>query len=682
MTAPDDPYLWLEDITGDTALEWVRERNAETVAELTHSARFTELRDQVRQVLDADDRIPWPRRRGEHLYNFWQDAEHPRGIWRRTTLESYRTERPDWELVLDVDALGAAEGESWVWQGATVLRPGHRRALVELSRGGADAAVVREFDLESLSFVDGGFELPEAKSSFSWIDEDRIYVGTDFGEGSMTNSGYPRIVKEWRRGTPLAEATVVYEGKPDDVSVHGFHDPTEGFERSFVTRNLDFWRSERYLRTATDLVRIETPEDAEVDVEREWLLVTLRSEWTVSMLDPASGSSVGDTTFPAGALLAARFDDFLAGQRELTVLFEPDEHTALSYHTWTRHHLIIGLLADVQSRLEVLTPGTWQREPLAEVPELVSADIIGTNPDHDDEYFLNVSGFVHPSTLRRGEIGGEVEALKHAPVFFDADGITVRQHFAASADGTMVPYFVVGEENSDGPALLYGYGGYEISLTPAYSGAIGRAWLARGGTYVVANIRGGGEYGTRWHQSAMKANRVRVYEDFVAVARDLVARGITTPERLGIRGGSNGGLLMGVMLTRYPELFGAVLAEVPMLDMVRFHKLLAGASWMAEYGDPDDPAELPHLLEYSPYHNVQSGRAYPPVLITTSTRDDRVHPAHARKTVARLLETGHDVRYYENIEGGHGGGADNEQLAFKSALAYEFLWRTLSARST
>lgn len=665
----DDPYLWLEDITGDTALDWVRERNAETVAELTRSARFAELRDEVRQVLDADDRIPWPLRRGEHLYNFWQDAEHPRGIWRRTTLEEYRTERPAWELVLDVDALGAEEGESWVWQGATVLRPGHRRALVELSRGGADAAVVREFDLELLTFVDGGFELPEAKSSVSWIDEDRIYVGTDFGEGSMTTSGYPRIVKEWHRGTPLAEATVVYEGKPDDVAVFGYRDPTEGFERDFVSRSMDFWRSERYLRSGTDLVRIEVPDDAEIDVYREWLLITTRSEWTVA-----------GTTCPAGALIATRFDDFLAGQRELTVLFEPDEHTALSYQTWTRRHLIIGLLADVQSRLEVLTPGAdgWRREPLAEVPGMVSADIIDTDPDNSDEYFMNVSGFTHPSTLRRGEIGGEVETLKHAPVYFDADAMTVRQHFATSADGTQVPYFVVGDNSSDGPTLLYGYGGYEISLTPAYSGTIGRAWLARGGTYVVANIRGGGEYGARWHQSAMKADRVRVYEDFVAVAQDLVARGITTPQRLGIQGGSNGGLLMGVMLTRHPELFGAVVAQVPMLDMVRFHKLLAGASWIAEYGDPDDPAELPHLLEYSPYHNVRSGRTYPPVLVTTSTRDDRVHPAHARKTVARLLEYGHDVHYYENIEGGHGGGADNEQLAFKSALAYEFLWRRLS----
>jgi prolyl oligopeptidase len=666
-----DPYLWLEDVTGDEALGWVRARNAETVAELTGAARFTELRDQLRQVLDADDRIPYPRRRGEYLYNFWQDAEHPRGLWRRTTLKEYRTERPTWEPVLDVDALAAAEGESWVWGGASVLRPGYRLALVELSRGGADASVVREFDLETLRFVEDGFQLPEAKSSVGWIDADTIYVGTDFGPGSLTSSGYPRIVKQWRRGTPLAEATVVFEGKPDDVSASAYHDPTEGYERDFVHRNVDFWRSEKYLRRGGDLVRIDVPDDAEIDVERDWLLVTTRSAWTL-----------GGTTYPAGALLAARFDDFLAGARELTMLFEPDEHTALSYHTWTRNHLIVATLADVRSRLEVLTPGPdgWARAPLASagaVPELGSASVIGTDPDHSDEFFLDASGFTLPSTLRRGEIGGAVETLKQAPAFFDADGLEVRQHFATSADGTRVPYFVIGGGSDPGPTLLYGYGGYEISLTPGYSGTIGRGWLERGGTYVVANIRGGGEYGPRWHQTALKADRVRVYEDFAAVARDLVARGITTPARLGIQGGSNGGLLMGVMLTRHPELFGAVVAQVPVLDMLRYHRLLAGASWMAEYGDPDDPTDRPHLQEYSPYHNVHSGRTYPPVLITTSTRDDRVHPAHARKMVARLREAGHDVRYYENIEGGHGGAVDNEQHAFKLALVYEFLLRTI-----
>jgi prolyl oligopeptidase len=665
----DDPNLWLEDVTGDDALDWVRARNAESTAELTGSPRFAEFRDQIREVLDADDRIPYVRRRGEQRYNFWQDAANPRGLWRRTTLESYRRAEPDWELVLDIDALGKAEGESWVWEGAAALRPEYRRALVELSRGGADATVVREFDLVSKSFVDDGFSLPEAKSHVGWIDEDRIYVGTDFGAGSLTSSGYPRIVKEWRRGTPLAEAVTVYEGKPDDVSVVGYHDPTEGFERDFVVRSIDFYRSEKFLRTADGLVKLDVPEDANTSTHREWLLVRTRSEWTV-----------GSVTYPAGALLAANFDAYLAGDRDLTVLFEPDEHTSLDYHTWTRNHLIVASLRDVKSRIEVLTPGAggWSRAPLPGVPDVGAAEIIDVDSDLDDEYLLNVSGYTQPSTLYRGEIGGDdVEVLKRAPARFDAEGITVTQHFATSDDGTRIPYFVV-SPGGDGPTLLYGYGGFEVSLTPGYSGGIGRAWLSRGGTYVVANIRGGGEYGPTWHQSVLRENRPLVYEDFAAVARDLVARGITTPERLGIQGGSNGGLLMGVMLTRYPELFGAVVIQVPLLDMRRYHLLLAGASWMAEYGDPDEPADWEFLSRYSPYQNVHSRRSYPPTIVLTSTRDDRVHPGHARKMVARMLEQGHDVRYYENIEGGHGGAADNEQAAFKSALVYEFLWRTLS----
>ncbi len=668
----DDPYLWLEDVTGDTALNWVRERNAETVDELTKVPRFGELRDEIREVLDADDRIPYVRRRGRHLYNFWQDATNPRGLWRRTTLDSYRTAEPEWELVLDVDALAAAEDENWVWQGAAVLRPGYRRALVELSRGGADAAVVREFDLETLEFVEGGFELPEAKSRAGWIDENRIYVGTDFGDGSLTSSGYPRIAKEWRRGTPLDEATTVFEGKPDDVAAGAYHDPTEGFERDFVYRSPDFYRTEKFLRTPSGLVRIEVPEDAETSAHREWLLISTRSEWVV-----------GDTTYPAGALLAARLADYLAGSRELDVLFEPDEHTSLAYHAWTRNHLIVATLEDVKSRFAVLTPGPdgWSRAALEGVPEVGSADILDTDPEASDEYFLNASGYTQPATLYRGDIGGEdggtTEVLKRAPAFFDAGDIPVAQHFATSDDGTRIPYFVVG--TGDGPTLLTGYGGFEVSLTPAYSGMSGRGWLARGGTYVVANIRGGGEYGPTWHQSVQRERRLRVYEDFAAVAKDLVARGITTPARLGIQGGSNGGLLTGVMLTRYPELFGAIVIQVPLLDMRRYHKLLAGASWMAEYGDPDDPADWEFIKEYSPYQNVHSGRPYPPTLVITSTRDDRVHPGHARKMVARLRELGYDVRYHENIEGGHGAAADNEQLAFKWALVYEFLWEQLAA---
>ena len=668
-----DPYLWLEDVTGPAALDWARERNAETLGELSGSARFAELRTEIRQVLDADDRIPYVGRRAGYLYNFWQDAAHPRGLWRRTTLAEYRRDQPDWDVLLDVDALATGEDENWVWKGATMLRPGgYRRALVQLSRGGADASVVREFDVGQRGFVADGFTVPEAKTDVGWIDADRIYVGTDFGPGSLTTSGYPRLVKEWRRGTPLSEAAVVYEGKPDDVGVHAFHDPAEGFERDFVVRNIEFFRSEWYLRTGGDLVQLAVPPDAVVGVHREWLLIQTRSPWAVD-----------GTSYPAGALLAARFDEFLAGRQELTTLFEPDAHTALSYHAWTRGYLILNMLHDVRSQLTVLTPPgeRWQRAALAGVPEYTQTDVVDTDPHDSDEYMLVSSGFIQPDTLRYGQVGGELEVLKQAPAFFDATGLAVRQFFATSADGTAVPYFVVGPEHpaGPGPTMLTGYGGFEISLTPSYSGVIGRAWLARGGTYVVANLRGGGEYGPQWHLSAIKENRHLVYEDFAAVAADLVTRGITTRAQLGIEGGSNGGLLMGVMLTRYPELFGAIVSQVPLLDMRRYNELLAGASWMAEYGDPREPAEWDYLWPFSPYQNAAAGRPYPPVLFITSTRDDRVHPGHARKMVARLREQGHDVGYYENIEGGHGAAADNEQRALKWALVFEFLWERLAA---
>ena len=672
MTTPDhDPYLWLEDVTDETALDWVRARNAESSAELAGSDRFAALRAEIREVLDADDRIPYVRRRGPYLYNFWQDAQHTRGLWRRTTLEQDRADHPEWRVLLDLDALAATEDENWVWQGAAVLRPGYQRALAQLSRGGADATVVREFDLETGEFVADGFTLPEAKTFVGWIDANRIYVGTDFGPGSLTTSGYPRVVKEWRRGTPLTEAVTVYEAKPDDVLAHGYHDPIAN--RDVVTRRIDFYRAEQFLRTGNGLIRIDVPDDADVDAHREWLLIRLRSPWTV-----------GGADYPAGALLATRFDDYLAGERDLTVLFRPDPHTSLSDYAWTRNHLILTTLRDVKSRLAVLTPpadgaSEWATAPLAGAPEIGDASVADTDPDHSDEYFLDVSGFTQPATLLRGDLSGDADAaaLKQAPAFFPADGLYARQHFAVSADGARIPYFVVGPDEPNGPTLLTGYGGFEVPLTPSYSGVVGRGWLAQGGMYAVANIRGGGEYGPEWHQSVMRENRLRVYEDFAAVARDLVSRGITTPERLGIQGGSNGGLLMGVMLTRYPELFGAVVSQVPLLDMRRYHVLLAGHSWMTEYGDPDDPADWAYLRKYSPYHNL--GRMCPPTLLYTSTRDDRVHPGHARKMAARMRELGLDVRYYENIEGGHAGAADNAQIAFKWALIFEFLWQQLGA---
>ena len=671
----DDPYLWLENIDGEDALNWVRERNDATVAAFSGDD-FRRMQADALEVLDTDTRIPYVRRRGQYLYNFWRDAANPRGLWRRTTLASYCTEDPDWDVIIDVDELARAEGENWVWAGADVIEPDHTLAMVALSRGGSDAAVQREFDMRTRAFVTDGFVLPEAKSRTSWEDHDNLLVGTDFGPGSLTESGYPRIAKRWRRGQPLSAAETLFTGAATDVMVSAGVDRTPGYERIMIGRAIDFFNDETYqLRvdrspsaepTGGELVRIDAPTDASVSVHRDWLLIELRTDW-----------HTGTADYTAGSLLAARYDEFLAGTAELSVVFEPDAHTCLHQYAWTRDRLVMVTLADVASRVEVVTPGSWTRAPMPGIEDSTNTVIVATD-DTGDEVFLDSSGFLTPSTLLCGSVDGELAAIKRAPLFFDATGMEVAQHFATSDDGTRVPYFVVGRPDSrPGPTLLGGYGGFEVAQTPGYAGVLGRLWLSRGGTYVLANIRGGGEYGPGWHTQAMRSGRHKVAEDFAAVARDLVARGITTPAQLGAQGGSNGGLLMGIMLTKYPELFGALVCQVPLLDMKRFHLLLAGASWVAEYGDPDDPEEWAFISEYSPYQNISAEKRYPPLLMTTSTRDDRVHPGHARKMTAALEAAGHEVSYYENIEGGHAGAADNAQTAFKSALAFSFLQRML-----
>ena len=664
----DDPYLWLEDITGEDALNWVRARNEPTLTEF-RDAEFERMRTEALEVLDTDTRIPYVVRRGEHLYNFWRDAANPRGLWRRTTLESYRTDSPEWDVLIDVDELGRADGEKWVWAGAGVIEPDYTRALIGLSPGGSDASIVREFDMATREFVADGFELAEAKSQVAWADPDTVLVGTDFGADSLTESGYPRAIKRWRRGTPLADAETVFEGTQSDVRVSASVDRTPGFERTLLLRALDFWNDEVYELRGSELIRIDAPTDAGVSIHRGWILIELRSDWYFR-----------DATYTAGSLLAADYDEFLAGTAELRVVFEPDEHTALNHYAWTKDRLLIVTLADVASRVEIAIPGTWRREPVPGIPAATNTVVV-TADDTGDEFFLDSGGFVTPSQLMRGAGDGQPDPIKSAPAFFDAENLSVTQYFATSDDGTSIPYFVVRPSDADGPGptLLSGYGGFEVARTPGYDGVLGRLWLARGGTFVMANIRGGGEYGPGWHTQAMREGRHKVAEDFAAVATDLVRRGITTVEQLGARGGSNGGLLMGIMLTQYPEKFGALVCDVPLLDMKRYHLLLAGASWVAEYGDPDNPDDWEFISEYSPYQNISPTRQYPSVLFTTSTRDDRVHPGHARKMVAALQAAGHRAWYYENIEGGHAGAADNEQIAFKSALSYSFLWRMLTA---
>jgi len=668
-----DPYQWLENVTDDKALTWVKAENAKTEAELASTPEFKQLESDIRAILDSDAKIPGVEKIGDYYYNFWKDGTHERGLWRRTTLDEYRKPQPQWETVIDLDALNKIEGENWVWHGADCLKPGYERCLVALSRGGADADVTREFDLKHKQWLKDGFFRKEAKGALQWIDQDNVYVFTDFGDGSMTESGYPRIVKQWRRGTPLESATVVYEGKADDMYIAATRDHSPGFERDFVSRTIAFYNDELYLRGKDGrLTKVDAPNSANKSVHHEWLALQLREPWTI-----------GGKTHPAGALLVTKFDDFMAGKRDFDVVSKPTDTQSLDEFVWTKSHLVVNELHDVKNRVFVLKPTAdgWQGQPLPNMPAVDSVSIAAVDSDDSDAIWLTSNDYLLPTTLSYVQIGGVPEKLKSNPAFFDASKHVSEQHFATSQDGTRIPYFLVRpkdmKHDGSNPTLLYGYGGFEISMTPGYSGGVGKGWLEKGGVYAVANIRGGGEYGPRWHQAALKANRHKAYEDFAAVAQDLVARKITSPKYLGIQGGSNGGLLVGNMLTQYPQQFGAVVVQVPLLDMQRYHKLLAGASWMAEYGDPDKPEEWKFIQTFSPYHLVNKDATYPPTIFMTSTRDDRVHPGHARKMMARMQEYGDDVRYYENIEGGHGGAANNAQQAHMNALAYTFLWQQL-----
>ena len=669
----DGVPAWLDDIAGDRALDWARERSAETESLFDGDPSRDALEKDIRAALDTDARIPYPVRRGEHLYNFWRDGDHPRGLWRRTSPESFLSGAAEWEVLLDVDALAASESENWVWKGAQCRYPDFDRALVHLSRGGADASVIREFDLETLEFVaESPFELPEAKSDVSWVGRDEILVGTDMGAGSLTASGYPKQVFSWRRGRALREAELIFSGHDDDVAVGGWFDATEGFERLFVERAIDFYSSRRFVRTDGGLQIIEVPDDCRVSVHREYLLLMPRTEFN---------------GIPAGGLAVALFDDWLAGSRDSRILFAPDDRTSLQSVAWTKGHLVLTLLQDVATRLVTLSIGDWAEGEIPGLPESASVAVVGTSSTRDDELWLAGSSTLEPATLWLTESGSDEtpRVARRAPAFFDATGMSTRLHWATSADGTKIPYRITGlldgEDNSvePRPTLVHAYGGFEVSLVPGYSATRGMGWLARGGLSVEANLRGGGEFGPEWHSSAVKLNRGKVHEDHRAVLEDIVARGYATPETLAIRGGSNGGLLSAVALTSYPEQLGAVVSQVPLADMLRYHRLSAGASWMAEYGDPDDATEGAAIRKWSPVQRIarRDDRPYPPALVTTSTRDDRVHPAHARSLAWLLREAGQPVDYHENTEGGHAGAADNSQVAHMEALIHSWLWRTL-----
>ncbi len=670
IAADEDPYLWLEEVEGEKALAWAKERSAADTAVIEAVPEFGEFHEKLLEIYNSRDRIPTPGIRGAWIYNFWRDADHVRGIWRRTFLDEYVKESPAWETVLDLDALAEAEDENWVWKGASCLAPEYRHCLLTLSRGGADAAVRREFDAAAKAFVEDGFFVPEAKARVAWKDENTLWIGTDFGEDSLTASGYPRFVREWKRGTTLDEATTIFEGSVDDVAVGAYSIHTPEGRYDIVYKTPEFFRGSYFIILGQRLVKLDIPEDASLQgFFKDQLLIALRSDWTV-----------GNTTYPQDALLAIDLDAFLAGDRAFELLFEPSERVSLGGVTHTLDYLLMTTLDNVRGRLYRLTLGDegWITEEV-ELPGMGTI-AIGSTGDFDDSFFFTYTDFTTPSSLYLVRDDGAPEQVKSSPAWFDTDGMSVVQYEATSSDGTKIPYFVFMpkgfEADGANPAVLYAYGGFEVSRKPRYSGSRGFAWVERGGVYVLANIRGGGEFGPKWHQAAMKEKHQNNFDDFIAVAEDLIKRKITSSEHLGIMGGSQGGLLVGGSFVQRPELFKAVVCQVPLLDMKRYNKLLAGASWMAEYGNPDTD-DWEYIKTWSPYQNLDPKKDYPKVFFWTNTRDDRVHPAHARKMVAKMTDMDKPVYYYENTEGGHGSGANLNQRAYTDALQYAYLWMML-----
>jgi prolyl oligopeptidase len=672
--AHDDPWLWLENVEGENALAWARGQNERSLDAIQSHPLFEPIHERALDILTSDDRIAYPSLMGGEIYNFWRDDEHVRGIWRKTSLERYRGEEPDWDVILDVDALAEREDRNWVWAGSNCRYPEYDRCIVGLSVGGADAAVRREFDLETRAFVDGGFRLDESKSSITWRDRDSVFVGPAFSDEQVTDSGYPRTVRLWQRGTDLSEARTIFEGEKSDVGVFStrIHDGDDHYD--LITRAPTFFSYQYFLFEGGEARRLNVPEDAELaGVIDGQLLVDLKSDWTVD-----------GTTFDQGALVAGPVDSFTSQAPTLEVLIQPGERQSINGVATTDGAVLVNLLDNVNGKLLSFSreDERWQQREL-DVPQMGTISVVTTD-DRSNRFFYNYTGFLTPSTLYEADaVTDSHREVRAEPAWFDAEGMEVAQYEAESADGTMIPYFVVKpsgyEANGANPTLLSAYGGFEVSRTPYYSGVTGSAWLERGGVFVLANIRGGGEFGPRWHQAALKENRQRAYDDLIAVSEDLIERDVTSAENLGIQGGSNGGLLVGAVMVQRPDLYNAVVCQVPLLDMKRFHKLLAGASWMGEYGNPDDPEQWAYISEYSPYQNVSAEAEYPKAFFTTSTRDDRVHPGHARKMVARMLDQGHDVLYYENIEGGHGGAANLKQRAFLSGLIYAYLHDRLAS---
>jgi prolyl oligopeptidase len=674
LEAPDDdPYLWLEEIDGEPALAWVETQNAATLARFG-DARFATDREALAAIFDRPDNIPLIARRGSRVFNFWKDTEHPRGLWRATTLESFRTERPDWEILLDLDALAAKEGEDWTWSGASTIPISHERAILMLSRGGADAVVLREFDLASRAFVAGGYTLPEAKGGAAWLDRDALLLSSALGEGMATSSGYARTVRLWRRGSDPLTAPVIFETAADHMGVSADVDREAEDERVWFAERLGFFDATVWIGDRTGRkTRIDLPTDAPVEWHRGWLAVKRRSPWTIA-----------GETHPPDTVLGMSFAAFLAGDRRFTKLFEPAERRALQGFFWSGGRLVLSILDDLRPVFEALTPSDagWSRQRVTGLPDIGVANIWPLDvraEESNGDLLASAQDPLTPPSLFLVRPAAAPELLKRAPQVFDPAGLVVTRHEAISEDGTRIPYVQVGPpgETGEAPVHLSGYGGFGISQLPYYNSALGKLWLEQGGTSVVANIRGGGEFGTTWHEAGRRAGKRLSHDDFAAVTADLVRRGVTRPGRIAAEGGSNGGILITNMLTRYPERFGALFCTIPLIDMRRYAKLHAGASWIAEYGDPDNPEDWAFLKEISAYHTAVPGRPYPPILIATSRRDDRVHPGHARKMAAKLQAMGYEACFYEPAAGGHGYGKDNKERASFTALGYNFLRRAI-----
>jgi prolyl oligopeptidase len=670
-----DPYAYMEEIEGAKALAFAKAENARSLPQLQNDPRYKADYAEAQKIVTAKDRIPAVEIAGDgSLRNFWQDADHVQGIWRTADLASYRTAAPAWRTLLDVDALSKAEGVTWVFQGATCLKPDDRLCLVQLSNGGKDAAVVREFDAATGKFVEGGFNLPEAKQSYAWIDHDTIALATEWTKGEVTQSGYAYIVKLLKRGQPLSAATEVFRGETKDVAVQPLvlREPDGRTAAVLIERALDFFNTQHMLVTDKGVARIALPTKSTIQgYVSGQVAVTLEQDW------PEAGFKEGDLV--ALDLAELKSDP---GHPKARLVLRPTQSQAVEQVATTRDRLVVGLLDNVKGQvLSFARTGQGWTSTKLDLPA-DSTIQISSAADQNDRLILDVTSFLTPSTQWLADAAsGSPEKLKSLPPRFDASEHVVEQHWATSKDGTKVPYFVVRPKamKLDGanPTLLYAYGGFQVSQTPAYAATVGKLWLEKGGVYVVANIRGGGEFGPRWHNAGLKLNRMRVYDDFFAVSRDLIARKITSPRRLGIMGGSNGGLLMGVALTLHPELYHAIVIQVPLFDMIGYTHIGAGASWVGEYGDPAIPAERAVIETYSPYQNLKAGKPYPKVYIETSTKDDRVHPAHARKAAAKLKALGYDFLYYENMEGGHAAAANLNERAMRIALEYAYLAQRL-----